>query len=205
MREHEINSMNNFIMGWYSDDNSYIDELMAIYNGDAKKSPGYYGSSENINIDIKHSIDCGFYPKSLEWLKYGKILDECTRLYNLKYPHAVCSGYSVQEGFAIQHYPPMGGYKIWHCERESADMMNVTRHLVFMTYLNDVRDEGGTEFYYQGIKIRADKGLTLIWPADWMFTHKGVISNTEEKYIITGWLNLLKEQNENSNLLGRPS
>ena len=61
------------------------------------------------------------------------------------------------------------------------------RHLVFMTYLNDV-ENGGTEFYYYpDLNIQARKGLTLIWPAGWTHTHKGVISNVEEKTIVTGW------------------
>ena len=55
-----------------------------------------------------------------------------------------------------------------------------------MTYLNDVKD-GGTEFLYQNLKTKAEKGLTLIWPSAWTHTHKGIISPTKEKYIITGW------------------
>jgi hypothetical protein len=69
--------------------------------------------------------------------------------------------------------------------------------------LNNV-DDGGTQFFHQGLTIKAEKGLTLIWPADWTFVHRGQVSNTKEKWIITGWYNL-KEENENSNLLGRPS
>jgi hypothetical protein len=58
-----------------------------------------------------------------------------------------------------------------------------------MTYLNDVTDSGETEFLHQQLKIKPEKGLTLIWPADWMFTHRGVASLTQEKYIATGWFN----------------
>jgi hypothetical protein len=58
-----------------------------------------------------------------------------------------------------------------------------------MTYLNDVFEGGETEFYYQNIKVNARKGLTLVWPADWTHTHRGLVSNTQEKYIVTGWLN----------------
>ena len=43
------------------------------------------------------------------------------------------------------------------------------------------------------IKIPAKKGLTLIWPSDWTHTHKGEISKTKEKFIVTGWLSFLKE------------
>ena len=60
-----------------------------------------------------------------------------------------------------------------------------------MTYLNDVED-GGTEFLNQKCEVKARKNLTLIWPADWTHTHRGVISQTKEKTIITGWIKLWK-------------
>jgi hypothetical protein len=60
-----------------------------------------------------------------------------------------------------------------------------------MTYLNDVKD-GGTFFKYQNFKAPAKKGLTLIWPSDWTHTHKGEISKTKEKFIVTGSLGFLE-------------
>jgi len=78
--------------------------------------------------------------------------------------------------------------RAWHMERGSLDKPIVSRHLVFMTYLNDVTDGGGTEFLYQDTCVSAEKGLTLVWPAEWMFTHRGQVSPTQEKYVITGWL-----------------
>ena len=60
-----------------------------------------------------------------------------------------------------------------------------------MTYLNDVTDDGETEFYYQKIKVKPQKGLTLIWPADWTHTHRGNTSKTQDKYIITGWYSFI--------------
>ena len=56
-----------------------------------------------------------------------------------------------------------------------------------MTYLNDVENGGETEFYYQKIKVKPEKGLTLIWSADWTFMHRGITTINEDKYIITGW------------------
>ena len=58
-----------------------------------------------------------------------------------------------------------------------------------MTYLNDVIDGGETEWYYQNIKIKPERGLTVIWPSDWTFTHRGNTSPTQTKYIATGWFN----------------
>ena len=34
--------------------------------------------------------------------------------------------------------------------------------LVFMTYLNDVEDGGGTEFKYQGLSIMQNKGCIAL-------------------------------------------
>jgi hypothetical protein len=60
-----------------------------------------------------------------------------------------------------------------------------------MTYLNDVHDAGGTEFFHQKLTVLPRKGLTLIWPADWTHTHRGIVSPTEEKYVITGWFDFV--------------
>ena len=56
-----------------------------------------------------------------------------------------------------------------------------------MTYLNDIKKGGETEFYYQKLKIKPETGLTLLWGCDWTFTHRGITSPTETKYIATGW------------------
>lgn len=68
-------------------------------------------------------------------------------------------------------------------------METTTRMLVWMTYLNDVTDGGGTKFIYQDETVQARKGRTLIWPSDFTHTHVGVVSPAQDKYIITGWLN----------------
>ena len=56
-----------------------------------------------------------------------------------------------------------------------------------MTYLNNVNDGGETQWKYQKIETKPVQGDTVIWPADWTHTHKGCVSKTETKYIITGW------------------
>lgn len=83
----------------------------------------------------------------------------------------------------IQHYKKGGGFHVWHSERTGAVR---NREFVFMTYLNDVPD-GGTEFFHQGKIVKAEKGKTLIWPAGHTHIHRGQISHTHEKYIVTGW------------------
>ena len=60
-----------------------------------------------------------------------------------------------------------------------------------MLYLNTINNKGGTEFPYQKITFNAIKGNLIIWPADFTHPHKGVISETEEKYIVTGWFEII--------------
>ena len=84
-------------------------------------------------------------------------------------------------------YPPTGGYFVWHCERTNPYGDVGRRVLVFMTYLNDVEDGGETEFYYQKLRVKPEKGKTLIWPADWTHAHRGLTSKSQSKFIVTGW------------------
>lgn len=100
--------------------------------------------------------------------------------------------WGLVEDFNIQYYKPNEAFYEWHCERSTSLFPYCNRHLVWMTYLNDVENDGETEFYYQKLKIKPKKGLTLIWPADWTHTHRGITSPTQEKYIITGWFNFIK-------------
>ena len=94
--------------------------------------------------------------------------------------------FKIVEDVNIQHYKPTEGYRTFHCERTSK-IIYMMRYLVFQTYLNTVEDGGETEFFYQQYKCKAVKGKTLIWPVDWTHTHRGIVSPTEDKYIITGW------------------
>lgn len=87
--------------------------------------------------------------------------------------------------FNIQKYEPGEGFYNWHCEN-NGEMKFLNRNLVFMIYLNDV-ENGGTEFMFQKHKEEAETGKLVIWPAGWTHTHRGVISEKEIKYIVTGW------------------
>ena len=106
---------------------------------------------------------------------------------NKEYPEAnkVAVYRDSREAINVQKYPIGGAYHGWHAERGGTATGH--RHLVFMTYLNDITDGGETEFMYQKLKIKPRKGLTLIWPSDWTHTHRGLPSATQVKYIVTGW------------------
>jgi hypothetical protein len=88
----------------------------------------------------------------------------------------------------IQHYKPNEGYPALHYERSYT---TPHRQLAYMLYLNTVTDNGGTRFIFQNITLSAIKGDLYIWPADFTHVHQGVVSKTQEKYIVTGWFEII--------------
>ena len=91
---------------------------------------------------------------------------------------------NVYEGFKIQKYNPDECYSRLHCESGGCDL---TRVLAWMIYLNDVTDGGETEFPSQDKKFQPRCGDFLIWPAHFTHPHRGIVSKTQVKYIVTGW------------------
>jgi hypothetical protein len=185
----------SFVGAYRIDDASICDDLVTYFNANAHLQKAGVVTRDGIltaDPEIKQSVELWFPPDSTtpEFTRYLRALQECVQAYIADY--AYCDAYApwtMLETTNIQYYPPGGGFKLWHTERESASPVIASRHLVFMTYLNTVNNGGETAFYYQGLRVKPEKGLTLIWPADWTHTHQGVPSPTDEKYIITGWFN----------------
>lgn len=190
MNEVDLGAAASFIGAWYVPEVDVCDELVAYFNGSGGRVQGQVGSGD-VNKEIKDSIDLQLTPDRFSdppVYRYLNSLMAICREYVEKYQGAgAVDAWGIAENINIQYYAPGGGYKAWHCERWGKDMPHAARHLVFMTYLNDVSDAGGTEFLYQRVTVQPKKGLTLIWPADWTHHHRGVVSPTQEKYIITGW------------------
>ncbi|MEI6359308.1 MAG: 2OG-Fe(II) oxygenase [Synechococcus sp. ELA619] len=181
--------MSNFIVK-ETIDTAICDGLVDLFNKTPNKKQGVVLNDAGdaiIDEEVKASTDIVLNPYDEQLSPYMKELASVVAKYIELYPmSSYYAGWEIRENVNIQYYKPGQGYKKWHTERLSASFPDCMRHLVFMTYLNDVAD-GGTEFYHQNLVVEAKKGLTLIWPADWTFTHRGVVSNTSDKYIITGW------------------
>lgn len=176
--------MDNFIYSEFLIDLNLCDEIVAFHKDSPNKIIGTAGFV--VNKEFKDSTDVALTGDLC--LKYVEALQKIVNSYIEKYPSCnMYSPWSLVEPICVQHYQPNGGFKIWHTERSTARPTVSARHLVFMTYLNDVTDQGGTEFMNQKLTINAEKGKTLIWPVDWTHTHRGVVSPSQEKYVVTGW------------------
>lgn len=177
----------SFIHQQYLSDISICDDLIDFFKKSEDKTPGVVGNG-SIKKEIKDSLDLRFNQiDQVLFTRYLDLLFQVVDGYVSKFPACISNVPWNNILGQVQYYPPGGGFKEFHSERGGKGN-SWTRHLVFMTYLNDVTDQGGTEFLHQKLVVQPRKGLTLIWPPDWTHTHRGVISPTEEKYIATGWL-----------------
>lgn len=181
--------LDSFIGGWIIDP-KICDDLIKFFEANKNRQvEGKVGGTHNQRVDhkVKKSTDICMYGADSAFDKYNEALQKCLEKYMERYPE-VLKNYAnfntTYEGYNIQKYEPGGGFYTWHCERDNG---NNRRCLVFMTYLNDVKN-GGTEFKYQKLTTPAKKGLTVIWPTDFTHMHRGVVAK-ETKYIITGWYN----------------
>jgi len=78
-----------------------------------------------------------------------------------------------------------GGYHIWHFEAMTQQTSD--RVLAWTIYLNDVEEGGETEFLYQSKRVKSKKGEICIFPANYLYTHRGNPPLSGNKYIVTGW------------------
>lgn len=189
--EHELNQdPYSLINGWYIPE-SICDSLISLYNrypeirGRAGTNRGYsYVNSLNLPSNCP------------ELQRFERQISKLGILYREKHSlmQASVEPWYMDKFYNIQHYSKNQYYKLWHCEndgimpRQELDQFAYGGHRsgVFMTYLNDVNSGGETEFYYQQLKIKPKKGLTLIWPAFYTHIHRGCPTE-EEKYVATGW------------------
>ena len=116
----------------------------------------------------------------------GGFFKEVYPLYVQKYSHLKkLDTHNILE-VKIQKTKVGEGYHTWHCE--NAEMKARNRILAFMVYLNDVTEGGETEFLYQKCRFKAEKNTLLVWPAQFTHVHRGNPPLSNDKYIITGWV-----------------
>ena len=188
------NKTPNFIGSWCIEPILICDDLISYFELNiAKQKSGQSGSG--LNPEIKDSVDITMYPKDIilpgheAFKKYFDQLFECYKNYVEEWPFLNKISDKLEIGsFNIQRYKPGQHFKEIHTERSS--LATLHRVFAFMTYLNDVEEGGSTYFSHYDLEIQPQRGLTLIWPAEWTHAHKGNILKEGAKYIITGWINI---------------
>ena len=165
---------------------SFCNNVIEKFEQDDRKRQGQVGGG--VQLDIKRSSDLSISELD-DWKSYDqaffKSLNGGLKKYIRFLPeeymkHRALSELGNDTGYQIQRTQP-NDYYIWHHDQTK------TRLVTFIWYLNDVKDDGYTEFI-DGTRIQPEAGKLIIFPATWDFLHRGVSPKTETKYICTGWV-----------------
>jgi len=162
-----------------------------------------YSNKVLVKQDVKKSLDMSINVNTMSVIdEWSRPLSEFLtnleiRVNNYKNKYTWLKEYDgfvfENNSFNLQKYLPNEGFYGWHCE----NFFNANKRvLVFMCYLNNV-DDGGTEFGHGLKNLEAKKGTIALWPPYWTHPHRGIISKTQTKYILTGWLEFYEDNDEN--------
>lgn len=179
-----------FLDGWYI--SSQVCDSILHWKNEAEAAGNVKAGTVGDDIIVKEhkdSLDTILETSQYHYDSYMLQLRQVMDLYKEKYVWVDrFSPWGPIEKTAVQKYNPGGGFHGWHSERTQGTGVFGRRMLVFMTYLNTVEEGGETEWYYQKLKVKPEKGLTVVWPADWTYTHRGIAAPNETKVIVTGWV-----------------
>ena len=185
----------HFIGSWNISNDELCKSIITFFENNPNLQKKGVTSGNTLNEEVKKSTDITINPNSLDdkdreiFIRYFKHLNECFLDYKEQFPFLKTFIKKIGIGpFNIQKYSSGDHFSKLHSERTSVSTLH--RLFAWMTYLNDVKeDDGGTtDFDYYKIKVKPERGKTLIWPAEWTHAHCGSILKSGEKFIITGWI-----------------
>jgi hypothetical protein len=179
----------------YKIDPELCDKIIGLYDkNEHLAQPGRLGGSPRVDKSMKDSMDIcipislyGSFEPFFEQLeaRVSEFLDK----YFFSTGAREIGSMTYSKLSSLQKYPVGGGYPAMHCERDSPQYIN--RALVWMLYLTDTPN-GGTEFPHQDLVTECVKGDLIIWPTDLTHMHRGIVSETHEKMIFTGWIDFIE-------------
>ena len=189
---------NNFISAWKIDNLNLMDQIIEFFEENPELHNDGIQGFDKANKNYKDTTDISIQPNKLNDEKfqifraYISHIHECYQNYRKDWDFFGGTQNKINVGsFNLQKYEIGGHVNAWHTERDS--IFSSHRVLAWITYLNDVNEDGETEFYYYNLKVKPEKGKTLIWPAEWTHAHRGLPTLNSEKYVITGWLHFPEE------------
>ncbi len=186
----------HFIGAWSIEPMTLCDDITYFFERNISiQKKGVTGAG--LSDCIKNRTDISILPRDIgkpgyEIFKdYFQFLLYCYKDYLQQWPFLQEWAPTLDVGiFNIGRYNQGQHFNSVHAERS---LNNLHRFFAFMTYLSDVESGGSTYFTHYDLEIQPQKGLTIIWPADWTHAHKGNIIEAGTKYIITGWLDVTRK------------
>lgn len=161
-------------------------------------------NTEQYSPDLKYyrtySEICNSFNTSV-WSCVADYIEQYRELWQA--PNIHCTG------FRIQRYERNVGYYRWHCDAVPwspiNDGTNSVRILAVVVYLNTVEDGGGTHFPLHNLTTSAEIGKVVIFPTTWQYPHQGLVPLSNDKWMISQFINCSLEPIYNENIVNEPS
>ena len=163
-----------------------------------------FNGSKNLNKEYKYTIGETLKNNIITMLSYVEIAinsDNKLKYLMVNFDMALGHYYTetnikkytaediITDHVKIQKTIPSQGYHVWHVEHGQA-RENQKRVLVYTIYLNTVEEGGETEFLYYPKRVKPKQGTIILFPGALTHAHRGNQSLSNDKYIITGWVEL---------------
>ena len=190
-------------------DDDFCESLIQLHKSNQSNLTYGQVGENKVNHKIKKSIDYNLSESADDYLKYGGVIvhniGNSFEKYSDNLPHQTEFQTKI-EFFAkntqevtvlqIQKYEKgEGHYNSWHYE--NANIQTSLRTFVFILYLNDVNEGGETEILFANQKIQPKRGTLVIHPSFYPFVHRGNTPISDDKYILTGWMQYSTNQPQN--------
>lgn len=170
----------------------FCNHCIEKFKTDDRKYRGMVGSGLNENLKVSMDLTISINPgwEEEDTIFCGKVSQYFKKYCDIHKFMGIpqyCQGWG-DTGYQIQETKP-GGFYSWHHDfaASTEDSNGNPRYFTFIWYLNDIHEDGYTEFI-DGTKIQPETGKMLIFPSIWAYTHRGYPPKTETKYICTGWI-----------------
>ena len=192
-------------------DRDFCQSVVGKFDQDERTYDGHSGATVNTRVKVSTDLLISQLPDwSDEDAKFFEVLaphvtsylDMLSKELNIQ-----SSGFVVDSGYQIQRTSADGFYT-WHSDdayytildtevdgsNSGTTMAAIERRLfTYIFYLNDFDEfEGGeTEFFLGNGNIhtiKAKPGKLILFPANFLFQHRGVNVTSGSKYLATGWV-----------------
>jgi hypothetical protein len=167
---------------------SFCDEVIQRFEANPEQQyAGRVGQLRAEDISVKQTTDLVVSNKD-DWRDVDRMffhsLAAAMREFRETFPYF--KGPFKDLGYQVQRYRP-GQFYHWHVDGGSHELSQ--RQLVALWYLNDVAGPGGeTEFLYQNLSIRPQRGKLVLFPPFWTHEHRAKRLESGVKYIATTWV-----------------
>jgi hypothetical protein len=189
--EKKYNIQDNFI-GVFDNffTNELIQKYIEYYNYGEKNNLVFFRKEQNLRKDT--TITTMGLERAVKYDNQELIHNIYSQIYPLyveKFPLLNTTDKHTVYEVKIQKTKPSEGYHVWHTELMGKK--DQSRLFAFMLYLNDVTEGGETEFLYQKCRVTPVKNRFVLWPAGITHMHRGNPPLSNDKFVLTGWLEYL--------------